>query len=216
MNEFFIGIDIQTKRDCCYAISDNNGDLKASGWFGDDHTIFFNLLKELSVNSKLYVGIDAPRMALISPRHWYWVGSKRKWRAKTQKDKGRGRHCEIVVSAHKLANPQWTPLYHEAPNWMLKGFALFEELGTFLPTFEVFPTASYSLLFGVKKVKVHIDFSACLPGPKDMMDAFVASVTVREFIRGEGIEVGNGDGLGSIVLPRPLPKPFLDEVLNWP
>lgn len=216
MNELFVGIDIQTRRDCCYAISDNSGNLQESGWFGDDQTQFFDLLKKLSVNSKLYVGIDAPRMALIAPRQWYWVGNKRKWRTKTKRDKGCGRHCEIIVSAHKLANPQWTPLYHEAPDWMLRGFTLFEELGTFLPTFEVFPTASYSLLFGVKKVKVHIDFSACLLGPKDMIDALVASVTVREFIRGEGIEVGNGDGLGSIVLPRPLPNPFLDEVLNWP
>ena len=46
MNEFFIGIDVQTKRDCCYAISDNNGDLKGSGWFGNDNKNFINLLKK--------------------------------------------------------------------------------------------------------------------------------------------------------------------------
>jgi predicted nuclease with RNAse H fold len=215
MNEYFIGIDIQTKRDCSYAISDQNGDLKESGWFSENHSIL-NTLKKLSVNAKLYVGIDAPRMALISPRQWYWVGSKKKWRPKTKKHKGHGRHCEIVVSAHKLANPQWTPFFDDAPAWMKKGFALFKELGTFFPTFEVFPTASYSLLSGVKEVKLDIDFSNCLPGPKDMMDAFVASVTVREFTRGKGIEVGNGDGLGAIILPRPLPEPLLSEVLTWP
>ncbi|MFH1931364.1 MAG: hypothetical protein ABIN18_07240 [Pseudomonadota bacterium] len=216
MNKFFIGIDVQTKRDCCYAISDNNGDLKGSGWFGNDNKNFVNLLKKLSRNSKLYVGIDAPRMALPSPRQCYWNGRKRIWRQKTPKEKGYGRHCEIVISAHKLANPQWTPLYYEAPNWMLKGFSLFKELGTFFPTFEVFPTASYSLLSGAKEVKLDIDFSNCLPGPKDMMDAFIASVTVREFTRGKGIEVGNGDGLGTIILPRPLPETLLPEVLTWP
>ena len=125
MNEFFIGIDVQTKRDCCYAISDNNGDLKGSGWFGNDNKNFINLLKKLSRNSKLYVGIDAPRMALPSPRQCYWNGRK------------------------------------------------------------------------------------------DMIDAFVASVTVREFTRGKGIEVGNGDGVGAIILPRPLPEPLL-PVLSRP
>ena len=49
-----------------------------------------------------------------------------------------------------------------------------------------------------------------------MIDAFVSSVTVREFIRGKGTEVGNGDNLGSIVLPRPLSNLLIEEVLNWP
>ena len=215
MNEYFVGIDIQTKRDCSYAISDQNGNLKESGWFSENHSIV-DTLKELSVNAKLYVGIDSPRMALISPRQWYWVGSKKKWRPKTKKDKGYGRHCEIVVSAHKLASPQWTPFFDIAPAWMKKGFALFKDLEAFFPTFEVFPTASYSLLSGVRSVKLQIDFSTCSPGPKDMMDAFVSSITVREFIHGNGTEVGNGDNLGSIILPRPLTNQLVVEVLNWP
>ena len=156
-------------------------------------------------------------MPLQSPRQWYWVGNKRHWRKKTDKDKGRGRHCEIVVSAHQLANPQWTPLYNEARAWMRQGFKLFQALHTLrLPTFEVFPSASYKLLSGVKDVKIEIDFSSCLSGPKDMLDAFVASVTVREFIHGNGAEVGTGDGLGSIVLLRPLSEPLIAEVLKWP
>ncbi len=215
MNEYFVGIDIQIKRNCSYAISDQNGYLKESGWFNDNHSIL-KTLKRLSINAKLYVGIDAPRMALVSPRQWYWVGNKKKWRPKTKKDKGHGRHCEIVVSAHKLAKPQWTPFFDDAPAWMKKGFELYKQLGTFFPTFEVFPTASYSLLQGKKNIKLQIDFSACSPGPKDMIDAFVASVTVREFIRGKGTEVGNGDNLGSIVLPRPLSNLLIEEVLNWP
>jgi len=99
---------------------------------------------------------------------------------------------------------------------MRKGFELYKQLGTFFTTFEVFPTASYTLLQGKKNVKLQIDFSACSPGPKDMIDAFVSSVTVREFIRGKGTEVGNGDNLGYIVLPRPLSNLLVAEVLNWP
>jgi len=49
-----------------------------------------------------------------------------------------------------------------------------------------------------------------------MLDAFVAAATVREFVHGRGCEVGGGDGLGTIVLPRPLPEPVMSGVLAWP
>jgi hypothetical protein len=39
---------------------------------------------------------------------------------------------------------------------------------------------------------------------------------VKEFVEGRGSEVGGRDGLGSIVLPRPLPEPVINEVLLWP
>lgn len=49
-----------------------------------------------------------------------------------------------------------------------------------------------------------------------MLDAWVAAATVREFHGGRGIEVGGGDGLGAIILPRPLPEPVIEEVICWP
>ena len=49
-----------------------------------------------------------------------------------------------------------------------------------------------------------------------MLDAWVAAVTVREFSENMGCEVGGGDGFGTIILPRPLPEPVIDEVLVWP
>ena len=39
---------------------------------------------------------------------------------------------------------------------------------------------------------------------------------VKEFVEGRGVEVGGGDGLGTIILPRPLPEPVISEVLVWP
>ena len=78
-----------------------------------------------------------------------------------------------------------------------------------------FPSASYALLHGNSDVRIHADFSACKPGPKDMLDAWVAAATVREFVEGRGTEVGGGDGLGTIILPRPIPN-LIDEVLKWP
>ena len=49
-----------------------------------------------------------------------------------------------------------------------------------------------------------------------MLDAWVAAATVREFVEGRGVEVGGGDGLGTIIIPRPLPEPIIQEVLAWP
>jgi len=49
-----------------------------------------------------------------------------------------------------------------------------------------------------------------------MLDAMVAAITVREFVSGNGIEVGGSDGLGAIILPWPLSEPVIDEVLEWP
>jgi len=49
-----------------------------------------------------------------------------------------------------------------------------------------------------------------------MLDAWVAAATVREFVTGNGTDVDGGDGLGTIILPRPLPNPIINAVLDWP
>jgi hypothetical protein len=49
-----------------------------------------------------------------------------------------------------------------------------------------------------------------------MLDAWVAAITMREYVLGRGAEVGGGDGMGTIILPRPLPEPVIGEVLKWP
>ena len=68
----------------------------------------------------------------------------------------------------------------------------------------------------MRDVAVTVDFAAFADGPKDVVDACVAAVTVREFEAGRGFAVGGGDGLGAIVLPRP-PESGLDSaVLRWP
>jgi hypothetical protein len=64
------------------------------------------------------------------------------------------------------------------------------------------------MLQGDSDVRLDIDFSVCKPGPKDMLDAWVAAATVREFIEGRGTEVGGGNGLRTIILPGPLPNQF--------
>lgn len=215
MTKFFIGIDIQIRRDCCYAVIDDAGTLIDSGWFSNAETDPVLLVKRWSKSGQIYVGIDAPRMPLIAKRQWYWNRDRRLW-VKRGSQKGYGRHCEIVVSAHRLANPQWTPLEEEAPEWMNLGFKLYSALEGFTKAHEVFPTASYALLQGNTDVRIDADFSACKPGPKDMLDAWVAAATVREFVEGRGAEVGGGDGLGTIILPRPLPGPVIEEVLKWP
>ena len=211
---FYIGIDIQIRKNCCYAVINDTGILIDSGWFSNTELDAVDLLKRWSKTGQVYVGIDAPGMPLVSKRKWYWSGAKQRW-SQRKAQKGNGRHCEVVISAHRLANPQWTPLEKDAPEWMLLGFKLFSVLENHSTVYEVFPTASYASLQGNSDVRMDADFSACKPGPKDMIDAMVAAVTVREFVNGRGTEVGGGDGLGTIILPRPLPNP-IDKVLMWP
>jgi len=213
-DEFYIGIDIQIRRNCCYAVIDESGILIDSGWFSSAEADAVDLVKRWSKSGEIYVGIDAPRIPLVSKRQWYWSGANRRWnRRKAQK--GNGRHCEVVISAHQLASPQWTPLEQDAPPWMQLGFKLYSALEGHAIVYEVFPTASYACLQGNSDVRIDTDFSTCKPGPKDMLDAWVAAVTVREFVNGRGTEVGGGDGLGTIILPRPLSNP-INEVLRWP
>ena len=211
----FVGIDIQTRRDCSYAAINETGKLVKSGWFSYPILEAVDLIKELQSLSQVAVGIDAPRMPLVSKRKWYWSGAKRKWSPR-KAQKGNGRHCEVVISAHHLANPQWTPLEPDSPEWMMLGFKLFSALQEYTIVYEAFPTASYASLYGNLDVRINANFSACAPGPKDMIDAMIAAVTVREFVAGKGLEVGGGDGLGTIILPRPLPDPVIEEVLEWP
>ncbi len=102
-----------------------------------------------------------------------------------------------------------------APEWMRHGFAIFEALDGRAQTLEVFPSASYRMLSDTQELRVDMPLSGFLPGPKDMLDAVVAALTGMEFLAGRGQEVGGGDGLGTIVLPRRIAKP-IDAVLRWP
>lgn len=215
MTPFYVGIDIQVRRDCCFAVIDTDGTLIDSGWVSKPETGLTDLVKKLTDSSQVEIGIDAPRIPLISKRQWYWNRNNRRWDIRNAQ-KGYGRHCEIVISAHRIANPQWTPVVGEAPEWMNLGFEFYSALEGISRVHEVFPTASYALLQGNTDVRINANFSACKPGPKDMLDAWVAAATVREFANGKGTEVGGGDGLGTIILPRPLPEPIIKEVLVWP
>jgi predicted nuclease with RNAse H fold len=98
---------------------------------------------------------------------------------------------------------------------MQLGFALFEELGKDFDVYEVFPSASYAMFAGDRAARVSMLLGGFAPGPKDMLDAYVAAATTREFVQGRGGEVGGGDGLGSIILPRPITK-AIAGVLTWP
>jgi hypothetical protein len=211
----FIGIDVQARRGCSYAVLDERGGMVESGWLeaGPAGRLDRDLEVLLASHPGARFGVDAPRRPLEAPRDWFWRGGG--WRPRADGERGSGRHCEVVVKALGLANPQWTPLAEDAPAWMTIGFRIFAALAPVAPVVEVFPSASYKQLEGDASARATLDFSAFRPGPKDMLDAVMAAVTVREFAAGKGAEVGGGDGLGTIVLPRPAP--FNDsEVFEWP
>ena len=218
MIDRFIGVDVQTSRGCPFAVLDADGNALDSGWLNDRNETA-RALRTVATRhaegrpNRVAIGIDAPRVQLQRGREWYW--SRKGWRACGTQDRGSGRHCEVVIAAHRLANPQWTPAQSPFPQWMQLGFELFEELGKDFTVYEVFPSASYAMFAGDPSANVNVLLGGFAPGPKDMLDAYVAATTTREFIQGRGIEVGGGDGLGSIILPRPLSK-AIHGVLTWP
>ena len=75
----------------------------------------------------------------------YWQGSKRQWRPRRPSDKGLGRHCEVVLKALNIANPQWTPLIGDSPRWMVLGYILNRVLDGIGDVYEVFPSASFDV-----------------------------------------------------------------------
>lgn len=218
----FIGIDVQVRRPCAAVIIDEDLQMIASGWLCGENSkelcedLFDRLLPISGPDHEIEVGIDAPRQPLVSPRKYYWNRNQSNWRERKSQERGWGRHCEVVIRGSGIANPQWTPTGPESPDWMKLGYGLFqslEEIG--IRTHEVFPSASYATLEEVDHLPVSIRFSDFRTGPKDMLDACCAAFTVHEFARGRGSEVGN-DGLGTIVLPRPLPEGTPPELLDWP
>ncbi|MFH1624690.1 MAG: hypothetical protein ABID54_05975 [Pseudomonadota bacterium] len=170
---------------------------------------------EDSLGNSLAIGIDSPRAPLSSPRRFRWNSRRQKWERR-QNGAGYGRHCEVIIKALNLGNPQWTPIEGQCPEWMMLGFKFFHGLIGRTEVFEVFPTASYNMLDGAEELKFSINLSEFSKGPKDMLDACVAAITVREYLAGRGCEVGGGDGLGTILLPRPLPNSVPPPLRTWP
>ncbi len=209
--EYLMGIDVQLRRNCSYAILSRDRSLVASGWLdgqtNDERAARIrSLVEEVARGNPgcIAIGIDSPRVVRTCPRKYYADTKRQRWKHRAPKEKGHGRHCEIVIKALGIANPQWTPIGPEIPSdkeWIRVGAALFQALSDFPHVYEVFPSASYALLSGNERARVDIDFSAFQPGPKDMLDACVAALTVGEYLDGNGCALGNADGLGSIILP---------------
>ncbi len=217
----YLGLDVQIKRPCPYFMLTADLEYAGSGWLAGEtpQEISFSLralvdsLAERTIG-RVGIGIDAPRLPLPAPRQYYW--RKGGWIKRSEDERGYGRHCEVVIKALNIANPQWSPLVGEAPAWMELGFSLFGVLESYPDVYEVFPTASYRLLENQPQPPIRISFRDFGPGPKDMLDAAVAAYTLAEFAAGRGCEVGGGDGLGTIVLPRCLPALAGHPVLTWP
>lgn len=218
MNTRACGVDVQQSRGCPFVVLEpgrRSHRCVATGWLegaspADLRTGLSRVLREHAVTA---VGIDAPRQPLPGLRHWKVTGGA--WR---ESPRGlTGRHCEVVISSCRLANPQWTPLAEDAPPWMQNGFALFasaaEQVGD--RVHEVFPSAAYRLLNGDSSLRFELAAGDFARGPKDLLDAAMAAATVLEFEAGRGAEVGGGDGLGTIILPRPIPN-LPPGVSTWP
>jgi len=226
MRKFFIGIDVQVRSNSPYAVPDDDLNLVKSGWLPwskDGHEAsedacykLRTLFAELSSSgAEVCVGIDSPRQPLLLPReHFFRHG---KWKGRQPGEKGWGRHCELVLKALGIANPQWTPTEDRCPPWMRFGFTLFDCVQGLVEVYEVFPSASYHLLRDLPELRVNLSFEGFAPGPEDMLDAVIGAVTVFCLRRRDGCEVGGGDGLGTIVLPADLTEAqWANPIHNWP
>ena len=239
---YFIGVDVQMSRACSYFVFDAAGTFVDSGWLVakeatraprttaktpsmkrgatimSTESDLRRIVDELSGGDvwRVAIGIDAPRRPLLTPRtHSY--SAKRGWVPFGADDLASGRHCEVAVSVLKLATPQWTPLERNAKDWMKLGFRLFAEIAHYPQLYEVFPSAAYAQLEKAgERALTTMDLRVLRPGPKDMVDAMVAAYTTREFVQGRGAEVGGKDGLGTIILPRPLEVDHTHAVLEYP
>lgn len=219
--KYFVGVDIQVRRGIAHAALDGDSRLLNSGWVsgsGDGINALIEMIERLSLGDAelIAIGVDAPRQPLTQHRKWYWNGRNGSWRQRRDSEAGAGRHCEVILKAHGIANPQWTRQQADAPEWMRLGFKIFEALHAYPCVYEVFPSASYNMLKDDRNARANISFADFYFGPKDMLDACIAAVTVQEFLKGNGEEVGDGDGLGSIVLPRPIVEGRINEVFCWP
>ena len=217
--QYFIGVDVQISRGCVIYVLGRQAEYINSGWAtgGTINEICDNLQDAVRQypSDDIAIGIDAPRIPLKSPRQYYRDNKTNSWRKRGAGDKGKGRHCEVVIKSLGLGNPQWTSLLSDAPEWMRLGFTIFERFAFIDNVFEVFPSASYRMLIEEKGYEVGLNFAHFQHGPKDMLDACMAAFTVYEFINGRGSQVGGGDGLGTIVLPRKI-REAGTGVMTWP
>lgn len=199
--KYFAGIDVQISRGCCYYIIDENKKYIVSGWIKENIPQSFNhLFLEVSNNQPetISVGIDAPRMPIKKLRTNYYDRKNNLWIKKTKESAGR--ECEVIIKSFNIANPQWTRTLADSPKWMRLGYNIFSALKEFPFVYEVFPSASYKMLDN-ENVRFELCLNYFKGGIKDMLDASVAAITIFEFVKGRGCEVGGKDGLGTIVIP---------------
>ena len=227
--QYFIGVDVQVSLACSYLVLDATGEVVDSGLLVSDDirqtprtTGKFRDLRRLIDRyadgdaRRVAVGIDAPRQPLSTARTFSYT-AKRGWVPFSEDDHTSGRHCEVALSVLKLAVPRWTPLERNAKSWMKLGFRLFAELADLPRVYEVVSSAGYVQLDKAdERALTAADMRVLKPGSKDLADAMMAAHTVREFVQGRGCEIGGGDGLGTIVLPRALGAEEAESaVLEW-
>src|ERR1700761_4180016 len=96
----FLGIDVQVRRPCAYALLDADAKQLGGEWLPSDSAEAVGelrrLIDALGGSPGVAIGIDAPRYALPTPREWSWHRTKG-WRPCSTEAEGLGRHCEIVI-----------------------------------------------------------------------------------------------------------------------
>ena len=186
-----------------FAILDGAGNFLDAGFFEGSLPTELTRQIEAGLASGLAVvfGVDAARHALTRLRYWNWEPTAEHW-VRLLRGADTGRHAEIILRAHGFRGTRWSvtaaPIYQ----------ALQALPGTVI--YEVCAEAAFQAM----------DPGSPPPEPSaaagaSLEHATLAATTSREFFAGRGQEIGGGDGLGTIILPRPLRR-RVEGVLEWP
>ena len=109
VNRCVIGMDVSHQRGCACAVLDRTESrILETIWLRSGSEV-----KDVNELAARYpsatFALDAPRMVRPTKRDSYW-SNKGGWRRRKPGESGRGRHCEVVIKACEIANPQWTPI----------------------------------------------------------------------------------------------------------
>lgn len=158
----------------------------------------------LAAGLAVLAGVDAARHALPRLRYWEWEPTAERW-VRLLRGTSAGRHAEIILRAHGFRETRWTDRTAGAASMFQALHAL---PGTVI--YETCAEASFQALDPGSPLP-----SQSAPAEGSLEHATLAATTSREFFAGRGQEIGGGDGLGTIILPRPLRR-RIAGVLEWP
>lgn len=209
----YIGLDPGKARRCAFSVVDHLGNFLDAGFFDGaiPHSLTRRMTEGIHSGMLVAVGIDGARHLLSQPRQWDWDERETGWK-KLPSGTEAGRHAEIVLRAYGFRDCRWTGPATSASDRHLYTLSLYATCQA-LRGVEVHETCAQASAQAFDSPGDRLGLPENLEA--NLADATLAAGSAREFRQGRGLQVGGGDGLGAITLPRPLAL-AIPGVLEWP